>query len=560
MTVRREWFVVEGAGDSNRPVAAFESDSEGEGTFSLGPDHCQVTGSSGVLTWDASSGKIACCFSGRLDATEDLARRLALPPGGSTDAALVIAAYSQYGTRGLAHLVGEFALVLWCASTRTLVAYQDPVGVRRVHYQFAGAGVRFASDLRRLPLRGIPPNPEWIDGLLRGTNAGAEGETAYAGVFRLPPGHCGVSEPGRGLRLEHVRQPGDHAPDLGRLDSREVAGQLGTLLRTAVHDRLRGARKTAVLVSGGVDSALLARLCSDAAPSGRDVSFASAVFPSHPSADERDWIHDVSALCGCPRHLIVDSDDCVALAEVERPFPHLAVAPDASVIRALDFRHFDMARQLGATDLMAGVWADQVFLAWAYRSADFWRGLPLTRRMLEWPWFLRHGFTVAQQKWRGTRGTRPGVPDVVVSAKLPGLHRRALANRLASLDLYGSTTGVAMTHPYLDIRVLDFVAALPVESHAWLGRNKVHLRRAATGMLPDRIRNRRSHTVVNGLVVEGLRRHGARCEAMLRRGALVRSGLLSNEEVSSMMNGGLGAVRRLAAAVGTEIWLSKNDD
>src|SRR5437588_8331438 len=58
----------------------------------------------------------AITFDGRLDNREDLLFRLrdALGPDIS-DAALAFAAYTRWGTDGLAHLIGDWSLAIWDA-------------------------------------------------------------------------------------------------------------------------------------------------------------------------------------------------------------------------------------------------------------------------------------------------------------------------------------------------------------------------------------------------------------------------------------------------------------
>src|SRR5258708_23797490 len=79
-----------------------------------------ITTCGAVITWD-----------GRLDNRADLIRRLRdVLTIGSTDVEIVAAAYEYWGRDCFAMLIGDWALSIWDANTRSLILAQDPLGTR----------------------------------------------------------------------------------------------------------------------------------------------------------------------------------------------------------------------------------------------------------------------------------------------------------------------------------------------------------------------------------------------------------------------------------------------
>src|SRR5687767_9824 len=77
-----------------------------------------------VLAWD-----------GRLDNRGDLLRHFPLGlRGDTTDVALVMSSYLEWGEPFLERIIGDFALSLWAPAEETLLLARDPFGVRPLYY------------------------------------------------------------------------------------------------------------------------------------------------------------------------------------------------------------------------------------------------------------------------------------------------------------------------------------------------------------------------------------------------------------------------------------------
>src|SRR5215813_7666059 len=95
-----------------------------------------------VITWD-----------GRLDNRLDLIRQLGnAVVAGSTDVAIVAAAYQRWGSDCLPMLIGDWALSIWEPRTRSLILAKDPIGVRHLYYSLEDNQVTWSTTLDPLVL------------------------------------------------------------------------------------------------------------------------------------------------------------------------------------------------------------------------------------------------------------------------------------------------------------------------------------------------------------------------------------------------------------------------
>src|SRR5437879_4913149 len=109
----------------------------------------------GLLTVARFAGSVAA-LAGRLYYRDDILADLTALPSqflaecAASDAALALGIYSRFGRDGLARLEGDFAVVVWDAGQRQLIARRDPLGGYPLFWIQRGATVAFATRLRPL--------------------------------------------------------------------------------------------------------------------------------------------------------------------------------------------------------------------------------------------------------------------------------------------------------------------------------------------------------------------------------------------------------------------------
>ena len=358
----------------------------------------------------ATAGRWQCWISGRLTNARALCERFGLPP--DTDLpALLACAHERLGPEACQLLRGTFVVVAFDRERSTATIVRDHLGGRPLVHVRVGGGALFAEHERALvELLPRTPAPDrlalagWIE---HGGTPPAR--TLFEGVRRIPPAHR-VELSAGAVAVEPYWRPRYEGLAAG---SREVvAERLRDAAFAAVARAAEGARRPAVRLSGGLDSACVAAglaargaatggagLAQRGSPSGaaplaargapaRGAVALAAVFPHHPATDERELIEATARHTGMPLELISFDARASILAPA---LDHIArwslppVTPNMFVWRPL----MASARELGVDVMLDGEGGDELFgyaphlFADRLRSGRWLAAWRLTRRIPE---------------------------------------------------------------------------------------------------------------------------------------------------------------------------------
>lgn len=307
-----------------------------------------------------------CWLSGRLTNAAELRRRF---PAAQPDLAAPLAlAHARLGPPAGDLLRGSFILVAADAERGGAIVARDQLGGRPLVYARVGRGVLFAEHERDLIARmSSVPGPDrravtqWIDG------GGLPGRrTFYAGVERVPPGHR-LALSGAGAVLERYWAPRYQGTASGTRE--ELAERLRSETFAAIDRAGAGARRPAVRLSGGLDSACVAAGLAAREPAGDGALALSAVFPNSPETDERDLIEATARQAGLACELVSFAEPgsilAPALSYVER-WRVPSVTPNLFVWEPTMAR----ARELGVDVMLDGEGGDELFGLAPYLIAD----------------------------------------------------------------------------------------------------------------------------------------------------------------------------------------------
>jgi asparagine synthase (glutamine-hydrolysing) len=173
------------------------------------------------------------------------------------DTEVLLHLYEEHGDGFAERLRGMFAVAIWDGRRRRLVLARDRFGIKPLYYRDDGDELTFASELRALP-----PGEIDLDALeaFLAFNSIPAPLTIFREVRKLPAGHLLLWEDGR-VRVERFARP---APiDPRRDEEAELVEELRARLRDSVRAHLVSDVPVGVLLSGGVDSALLAALAAE---------------------------------------------------------------------------------------------------------------------------------------------------------------------------------------------------------------------------------------------------------------------------------------------------------
>ncbi len=201
----------------------------------------------------------------RIDDRDTLAAKLGLAPLPSppftsesqviTDVELILRAYLHWGDDCVQHLLGDFAVAIWDDRQQRLFCVRDRFGVKPFYYSQVSNCLLMSNTLnclRQHPQVSSKLNDRTIgDLLLFDLNYNPE-TTTFADIQRLPPAHLLTWSSARGLQTsKYWTLP---MPDLIRYQHpQDYLDRFQELMGQAVADRLRTS-KVASFFSGGLDS------------------------------------------------------------------------------------------------------------------------------------------------------------------------------------------------------------------------------------------------------------------------------------------------------------------
>lgn len=507
-------------------------------------------------------GNLTAMFNGEL---YDLPRwwaRLGLPDGAS-EIEVLLAAWRARGPACLDELEGMFAVAVWDAAEETLWLARDRLGVKPLWWARDGGALAFASEIGALRASGL---------VSRRVDLGAVVDVlaapCFSGVDRVPWADVRPLLPGQVLR---ARAGEVTVSTWWRWPARGTASEvpveaLREALVTAVGRTLQADVPVGVLLSGGLDSSLIAAL---ARPTAGRLAW-SVRFEDDEAFDRGRSV--ISPSSDAPYARAVAEALGMDLREVAVPRAALRGLLDEVV--ASDEALPAWEQQLSQAALFRAVAADGVRAALVGDAADEthlgYRFL-LDDAATADPGVIagRFGGVPLRPAWRREEGARlrAAVPDAAWDSPADRLRAttalvvgRWLPRLLHNGDLHAMAHGVEARPPFADTALLALAAQLD-PAVAWRGGvEKAHLRDAAAGWLPEAVRTRRKSALPKdpfagdvwaGVVREVLAERHPVVEAVVDVGAMARLA-----DAGAWDERGQAALFRLA---GLGLWARRHD-
>lgn len=310
-------------------------------------------------------------------------------------------------------------------------------------------------------------------------------------------------------------------------DIDDLAAQLGLTVRAALRKAAVGLRKVAVAV-GGLDSSGLLALLRAELP---DLPIVALSFDIEDPSPDLPFVRELCAFLGVDLHVVrtddPEFDRCLVMDH--RPFPMFGGVTERMLLRG--------AADAGADALFYGHMGDDLFGGHlpslgsarllrhpvrAVRCAldveypiPLGRGLrvrsfllaPLAQRFAprmirvaraqrslrrKFPWLTAKAWAVVQQSVDGLIDDtcRPvGEPRDLIAWRTSGVDALDHADLRRQLEV---STGVRALDPLLDPECIAFASRIPPETLSADGRYRGLFRRALSGLVPERVRLRRT--------------------------------------------------------------------
>jgi asparagine synthase (glutamine-hydrolysing) len=176
------------------------------------------------------------------------------------DTEVLLHLYEQHGEKFAERLRGMFAIAIWDGRRRRLVLARDRFGIKPLYYRALAGELAFASELRALPRGEI--DLDALEAFITFNSIPAP-LTIFREVRKLPAGHLLAWEDGRAHIERFARSAPVPAEEVRGEEEAELVEELRARLRDSVRAHLVSDVPVGVLLSGGVDSALLAALAAE---------------------------------------------------------------------------------------------------------------------------------------------------------------------------------------------------------------------------------------------------------------------------------------------------------
>jgi asparagine synthase (glutamine-hydrolysing) len=470
----------------------------------------------------------------------------------SSDTEVILQNYLFKGEDCIEDFEGQWAFAIWDSRKRRLLLSRDRLGVRPLFYWHQHDTFLFASEMKALlanPIVRRELDPAALDQIFTYWCAIAP-RTIFKDVRELPPGHNLTISRGSVMQRRYWQldygedsRTGSLKQKLAGQSERQLCEELTHLLTDATRLRLRADVPVGAYLSGGLDSSVVTALVRKftRAP----IETFSVAF-DNPEYDETQHQKTVSRFLNLERNAVPCTPHGIG-----KVFPEVIWHTEQPILRTAPAPLFLLARRVrerGYKVVLAGEGADEMFGGYdIFKEAKirlFCAAQPNSRlrpRLLSrlYPYlpnlqlqsteYLKTFFRVSETdtssplfshlpRWGLTSKLKEYFTTELREQMQPAEHMAELRSLLpsdferwqpfhkaqyleASLLMPGyilSSQGdrMAMAHgvecrfPFLDSRVVEFAAALPLPLKMRVLNEKYILKQSAKELIPDSVRNR----------------------------------------------------------------------
>lgn len=463
----------------------------------------------GSQPFHSRDGRISAFVNGELYNHADLRRELpdAARLDTGSDCEVLPDLFARHGSRAFERINGMFAAVVLDRTARQLFLVRDRLGIKPLFYVHQpGTGrLIFASELKALFRH--PETPRRFDwrAALQSHAWPRPGDESlpsfFVGVERVPPGSILQLDLDRGeIRIEHYWRLEQAAAELQPVRRSEAPRRFRELLADSVRYRIDAEAGVGLFLSGGIDSVAIAALAAGRRPIPTFSVWNHATVASGDAAASRR----AATALGL-------ENDAVRIDAARAPTPddwrNLLWACELFSITAEQWYKFQLHAHVRARDprlkvILLGQGSDEFLGGYVQRLTG------LRRRLDSGDWNHIERALAAGQKGRALavadvnpiyhRWFAEGLLDAAPLDDGPvETWRRYRARYRLNLDYHlwhedrtAAAHGIENRVPFLDHRLLEFMASIPESQHARWFTDKRLLRDAMADAIPSELAQR----------------------------------------------------------------------
>jgi len=301
--------------------------------------------------------EIVLSFNGEIYNFQKLKKDLQVDFQTQSDTEVVLRAYQKWGLSFVDHLEGMFAISIY--DKGKLYLFRDRLGKKPLYYMRHAKFFIFASEIKAIVpfLSNKKLNKDALHAYLSFL-APTPPHTFYKGIEKLESGHFAIYEEGK----FEIKAYYDLLPAPTKIETEEEAlEKIETLLHESIQKRLMGDVEVGSLLSGGVDSSLIAAMSTQ---KGKNLKTFSLGYEGYAKYDERVYAKEVAEHLGLEnidvelsKETFFNNLDKVMTA-LDEPLNDPAAVPLYSL--------FSRVKEEGIKVVLSGEGADELFLGYKH--------------------------------------------------------------------------------------------------------------------------------------------------------------------------------------------------
>lgn len=248
---------------------------------------------------------------------------------GHSDTETVLYYLSKFGIDSIKYFNGIFAFAFFDKAKGKIFLARDPYGVKPLYYSVSNNSLIFSSEIR--PIKSLiqtETNSEKLAQLLK-LRYSPSPDTIYSNIFKLRPGH--ILEYDLASHTTSIKSFQKAININTNSQFNHCVDKYGELLEKAVDRQLMSDVEIGVLLSGGIDSALITHFM--AKRSTEKIKSFTVGFAEHSGESELDDARETAQILGTQhKEVIVDQDNFKEIFEkiidiVEEPLGTTSTIP-----------------------------------------------------------------------------------------------------------------------------------------------------------------------------------------------------------------------------------------
>ncbi|MCJ7842672.1 asparagine synthase (glutamine-hydrolyzing) [Lederbergia sp. NSJ-179] len=443
-----------------------------------------------------------------------------------SDTEVLIALYSQLRKKATLKLRGMFAFLIWDKEEQELFGARDPFGIKPFFYKEAGERTFFASEKKSI-LLALENNELNIDSLQQYMTYQfvPEPETMTEGIKKLEPGHYFTKKVNQPMKIRRYWKA--HFSPIQKSEQ-EFIEEIKEVLFDSVNVHMRSDVPVGSFLSGGIDSTFIVSIAKLFNPKIKTFSVGF----------ERDGFSEIDVAKETAAKLGVENISYVITPEeYMKELPKIMWYMDDPLADPACVPLYFVAREARkhVTVVLSGEGSDELFGGYnIYRepqSLEVFNKIPKVGKTIlralatalpegvKGKSFIERGVTPMEERYIGNAKmfderekrqllkqynegmdyrdiTRPLYKDTVGYDPVDrmqyiDIHTWMRGDILLKADKMTMAHSLELRVPFLDKKVFDVASRIPTSLKTAEGTTKYVLRKAAEGIIPDHVLNRK---------------------------------------------------------------------